>query len=135
MRYTSDNKLKQLQRQREGAYFVYKLSYYTDDDGTKVEFPFGCFVKFLFAPEIRHLNRNGLYVKFLRKPIFSDACKYINIRGKSPDSAEGKWYMTYNAIKNMTALDFVQSMCDAGYRQYLFDDDDFNFNTAINVEF
>lgn len=133
-RYTSGNKLKQLNRQKEGAYFVYKQSYYIDDDGTKVEFPIGCFVKFLLGNEIAHLLRNGLLVKFLRKPIFSDKCKYPALRGKSLDTANGNWYVTYSALKKMTAIDFLQSMCDAGYRSYLFDDDDFNFETAINAE-
>jgi len=134
MRYIEGNKSKQFEKQKEGSYFVYKMSYYLEDDGTKVEFPFGCFVKFLMGNEIKHLMRNGLFVKYIRKPIFSDKCKYLVLRGKSPDSAEGKWYVTYNALKKMTSIDFVQSMCDNGYRQYLFDDDDFNFNTAIDVE-
>lgn len=133
-RYTAGNKLKQLNKQKEGAYFVYKQSYYIDDDGTKVEFPIGCFVKFLLSNEIAHLLRNGLLVKFLRKPIFSNKCKYSALRGKSLDNANGNWYVTYSALKKITAIDFLQSMCDAGYRSYLFDDDDFNFETAINAE-
>lgn len=134
MRYTSGNKLKQLEKQKDGAYFVYKQSYYLEDDGTKVEFPLGCFVKFLYSDEVRKLKRNGLEVKYLRKPTFSNKCKYVNDRGKTLDNTESKWYVTFNNIKNMTAVDFVQSMCDAGYRGYLFDDDDFNFDTAVDVE-
>ena len=40
----------------------------------------------------------------------------------------------YSFLKNVTAADFVQYMYDNGRRNYLFADDEFNFEDAMTVE-
>lgn len=133
MRYTSGNKLKSLERSSNGMFFVYKDTYYIDDKtGEKVYFPIGVFVKMLYGNEINSLRRRGFKVNYYKNPVFSEHVAMGGFEHKPVESSQSD--IKYSFIKNVTAADFVQYMYDNGRRNYLFADDEFNFEDAMKVE-
>lgn len=130
-RYLHDDELSLAHKLNTGLYYVYKDSSYTEDDGSTVNFPFGVFLKHLYDVEIRMIKRNGLNIKYYDNAVFSSSVKYFNFANTA--IAESDFLLTYSAIKNLTPYTFTSTLCDKGYKNYLFTDDDFNFTDGKNV--
>lgn len=111
------------------GYFVYKIA--TTDDGT--EFPLGFFIKFIYADEATWLKNRGFKVRMCKNLKVKSTCDNISLI-QSNDFTP--YFLTITFIKQnkLTAENGIRWLVSNGKRQYIFCDDDFNFESSIEIK-
>lgn len=111
------------------GFFVYKMS--TTDDGTK--FPLGFFIKFIYADEITWLENRGFMVRMCKNLKVKQTCDNLSLRNSNDFSP---YFLTITFVKQnkLDAENGIRWLVSNGKRNYIFCDDDFNFEASVSLE-
>lgn len=129
-RYIDDRRLKSIEHSSTGVYYVYVMTHSKVEP--EIEYPIGVFVKFMYADEIVRLVKRGLLVKYYKDATYTNSVENKIIRNMKVSKAER--LVTYSTIKNCTKDTLVSHILNEFTTDFLFTDDDFNYQDGQEVE-